>query len=438
MSKKLLALALSAALALSFGTAAIAFAEESDEISDEYKDREIIDYWYPWGGDSEVWDAWRMDEFNKSQDKYYIRGQYVPDGSGVNNGKLLAAIQSGDVPDVIITDNTNGAYTLVAQGAFEGLDDALNESGFEWDRVNPGLAELMKYDDVTYLYPCNSDAVVLFVNNKMAEEAGLDISNPPKTIEELDEWADAMTKINDDGSVDCYGFIPWLDAGADVTPWLITFGAYLYDAEEDTYTVNCTETYEIFDWMRSYAQKFDTDILTGFTSNLGGAFSPDHAFFTGEVGMTVVGNWFNEALKEYAPDLEYTMVPVPAFTEDLYGGTPLTGNVACVPVGGDCIDGAVAWMNFIQDARIMDENNKVWLSLGIFPDTWEGLSRHQEDDPDEMLVEAVTSNPNSRCYCISPKTAEISDGLKQIVDLAVYTEDDIQAALDELNDNMNS
>ena len=101
------------------------------------------EYWYPWGGDSEVWDAWRMDQFNKSQDKWYIRGQYVPESSGVNNGKLLAAIQSGDVPDVIIADNTNAAYTLVAQGAFEPLDDAMNASGFDWDRLNPSLEELM-------------------------------------------------------------------------------------------------------------------------------------------------------------------------------------------------------------------------------------------------------------------------------------------------------
>ena len=94
-------------------------------------------------------------------------------------------------------------------------------------------------------------------------------------------------------------------------------------------------------------------------------------------------------------------------------------------------------MNFIQDPNIMDENNKVWLSLGIFPDTWEGLSRHKEGDADQLMIEAVTANPNSRLYCVSPRTAEVGDGLKQIVDLSVYSQDDIQAALDELNATLN-
>jgi len=294
----------------------------------------------------------------------------------------------------------------------------------------------MRYDGQSYLYPANTDAVLLFIRNDMAEEAGLDLSNPPKTIDELDQWADAMTRINDDGSIDCYGFIPWIDGG-EMTTWGVQFGAEVYDTDTGTYNVNTPEMQAIYEWMRTYSDKFDTDILTGFTNNLGGAFSPDHAFFTGDVGMTVCGNWFCEAIHEYAPDIDYTIAPVPAATAALYGGTPLTGNVLAVPVGSDNVDGAIAWCNFIQRAEMQEANNKTWLSLGIFPEDCKELSRYKENDPAEMMVVDVTFNSNSRFFCVSPKTNELNDALKTIVDQAVYTKDDIGQALDKLTSDLN-
>ncbi|MCM1135838.1 MAG: extracellular solute-binding protein [Clostridium sp.] len=415
-------------------TSADASADAGDAV--DYSGREEIKYWYCWGGDSETWDQWRMDEFNKSQDKYYITGQYVPESSGVNNGKLMAAIQSGDVPDVIVCDNANGTYSLASQGAFEDITDAINSSGFNWDGLNSAVEPVMQYDGATYFYPANTDAVLLFIRNDMAEAAGLDLSNPPKTTAELDEWADAMTKVAADGSVECYGFIPWLDGGESGN-WSVQFGAQLYDEATDTYTVNNDKMVSMYEWMRSYAQKFDSDILMGFTSNLGGAFSPDHAFFTGDVGMTVNGNWFCEALKQYAPDIEYTIAPMPAATLDLYGGTPITANLIACPKGAKNIDGAIAWANFCQTAEIMEENNATWLSLPIFEAESQNLTRVASNDPAAIMCVEVTYNENSRFFCISPKTAQLIDNLKTALDESVYTDNDIKASLEEVDRVMN-
>lgn len=432
MAKKWMSIGLTVAMAVSLASGVTVSADE--EI--DYSGRQELKYWYCWGGDSETWDQWRMDEFNKAQDEYYITGQYVPEGSGVNNGKLMAAIQSGDVPDVIVCDNSTAIYSLVAEGAFEPLDEAMETVGFDWESVNPAVLDLMKYDGQTYLYPTNTDTVLLFIRNDMAEAAGLDVTNPPKTIDELDAWAEAMTKINEDGSVDCYGFIPWLDDGSSQN-WGVQFGASVYDAESDTYNVNTPEMVQIYEWMRSYSNKFDTDILMGFTSNLGGAFSPDHAFFTGDVAMTINGNWFCNAIAQYAPDIDYTIVPLPAISEDLYGGTPLTGNVIAAPKGSKNIEGAVAWANWCQTAEMQEGNNAIWLSLGIFPDSVTELSRYKANDPAELMVVDVTFHENSRFFCVSPKTALVLDGLKQVLDTAIYTNEDIGAALDAVNSTLN-
>lgn len=402
----------------------------------DYSGREEIKYWYCWGGDSETWDQWRMDEFNKSQDKYYITGQYVPEGAGVSNGKLMAAIQSGDVPDIIVCDNPNAAYSLSTQGVFEDITDALNASDFNWDGLNPAVEPVMQYNGATYLYPASTDVTLLFIRNDMAQAAGLDLSNPPKTTAEVDEWADAMTKIAADGSVECYGFIPWLDGGESGN-WSVQFDATLYDAATDTYTVNNENMVALYEWMRSYAQKFDSDILMGFTSNLGGAFSPDHAFFTGDVGMTVNGNWFCEALKQYAPDIEYTIAPMPAATEALYGGSPLACNVFACPKGAKNIDGAIAWADFCQTAEMQEANNVTWLAQAIFREVSEQFTRFKANDPAALMCVEATYNDKSRFFCISPETAKLIDNLKSVLDESVYTDNDIKAALEEVDRVMN-
>ena len=92
----------------------------------------VIKYWSSFSGDSAEWDQARVDAFNKIyKDKgISVEVQFVPEGAGINNGKLLSAIASGAVPDVIITDQPTSAYSYAANGSFEALDDILEKTIF--------------------------------------------------------------------------------------------------------------------------------------------------------------------------------------------------------------------------------------------------------------------------------------------------------------------
>lgn len=79
-------------------------------------------YWYPWGGDSQKWDLWRIGQFEKDNPNIKINAVYVPTDSGLSNGKLLAAIAGRSAPDLVITDSYAVAYSLAQQGALEPLD----------------------------------------------------------------------------------------------------------------------------------------------------------------------------------------------------------------------------------------------------------------------------------------------------------------------------
>ena len=227
--RAMMLLALAAAMGMTFGTAA--FAEEAktetktitvdgEELTVEVTDigkQGTFTYWSAFTGDSQTWDQWRVDAFNEAYKDLgvQVEVQFVPDGAGVSNGKLLSAIAGGTAPDLVIIDDRVSAYQYAAEGCFTPLDDTLKDIGLNVDDFFAGMKDVMYYDDTCYLIPQDSNVIMLFYNPDIAKECGLDPENPPKTLDELNAWSEAMTVQADDGSYTRMGIIPWLDSGED-------------------------------------------------------------------------------------------------------------------------------------------------------------------------------------------------------------------------------
>ena len=89
-------------------------AEELKSMGLEAEDTDLtgeFTYWSAFTGDSQVWDQSRVDAFNELYKDKGIKCnvQFVPDGAGINNGKLLSAIAGGQAPDLVICDNATAA-----------------------------------------------------------------------------------------------------------------------------------------------------------------------------------------------------------------------------------------------------------------------------------------------------------------------------------------
>lgn len=280
-------------------------AEELKKMGLEAEDTDLtgeFTYWSAFTGDSQVWDQSRVDAFNELYKDKGIKCnvQFVPDGAGINNGKLLSAIAGGQAPDLIICDNATAAYSYAANGSFEKLQPYLDEVNLDVDNFFEGCKDVIYYQDEAYLIPQDTNVMLLYYNPDIAKEAGLDPENPPKTLDELDEWAEAMTVQNEDGSYSRFGLIPWLDLKDDAFTLPFFFGADLYDSAAEKLNLTSPEVIQCMEWLQSYGEKYDPEKIQSFTSGLGGMFSPDHAFMTGKVGMTITGNWFSNALRVYA------------------------------------------------------------------------------------------------------------------------------------------
>ncbi|CAH2212158.1 ABC transporter substrate-binding protein [Tepidibacter aestuarii] len=149
-----------------------------------------IEYWYGLGGKLGENMAAAINEFNKSQDKYVIKG--IAQGSySETYQSLQASIASGNAPGVVLLDN---AYTntLANKGLLEDLnefvknDDSFNEDDFVEAFINQG-----RYSDKLYALPAYGTTQVLYYNKEAFEKAGI-------SEDSLNTWeglADAARKL---------------------------------------------------------------------------------------------------------------------------------------------------------------------------------------------------------------------------------------------------
>lgn len=396
----------------------------------------VIKYWYRFGGESEEWDKWRQEEFVKNNPEYTIEATYVPPDCGVSNGKLLAAIAANDVPDVINVANTL-SYPLAAQGAFEDLTPYMEQLGRSREDYVDSVQSMLDINGGWYLLPMETDTTLLYINNTLAKEAGLDPSNPPKTMSELDEWAQKLT-VADGADIQTMGFIPWIDGGDDTYIYAWAFGADLYDPANNTLNLASPEFVKAFQWEASYAQKYDPERIKSFTSAFGGAFSPDHAFFTNKVAMTINGNWFQNAIKEYAPDMDVSIVPMPVADdkEELYGACPLAVVTFACPKGAKNILGACKFVDYVGAAYINDDSAKTWYTAPTRKDAYEGLTLVEEKDPLYQVIQSLVSNEHSETPVLTSIRSIMYDQIQSIRDQVIYDNSDPKVLLEELQPNM--
>ena len=394
-------------------------------------------YWSAFTGDSAVWDQLRVDVFNEMYKDKGIKCnvQFVPDSAGINNGKLLSAIAGGQAPDLIISDASTAAYQYAANGSFEDMSDALQEVNLDIDSFYEGLKDVIYYKDVPYLIPQDTNVFLLYYNPDIVKEAGLDPANPPKTLDELDAWGEAMTVQEENGSYSRFGFIPWLDMQDDAFTLPFLFGADIYDANTNTLNMTDPAVVKYGEWIQKYGEKYDPEKIQAFTSGLGGMFSPDHAFMTGRVGMTITGNWFANALKIYAPDVNYEVCAIPVPEGGRANSTAFGTNVFAVPVGAENPDLAALFVKYCLSGAVNEDNFSVWRSIPVIDSEFENVSLTKNGDPMYALIREIANSPENGIPGLCAVAGELGQGILTFREGVAYGNiTDIEGELQRLQD----
>lgn len=136
-----------------------------------------------------------VEKFNeKYAGKIHVNSIYQG-GYGTAIAKLATSASTGKIPDLMQVNDTNTAYmkdTLIALTA-EQLNAASKEK-LDFDTILPSLRQYYSIGGKLVAVPFQASVLTLYYNPKLIKEAGLDASHPPKTRDELFQWAEQVRK----------------------------------------------------------------------------------------------------------------------------------------------------------------------------------------------------------------------------------------------------
>ena len=271
------------------------------------RDRVIVEYWEKWSGDEEQSMRAIVDEFNDTvgrEKKIFVR--YL--STSAIDQKTLVAIAAGVPPDIAgMWDHTLVQYA--AMDALEPLDDLARAAAIDSSIYKPAYWRACNYEGHLYALISTPGVVALLYNREAFEantdalrRAGLDPYRPPRTIRELDAYADALTS-SAGGRLDRVGYLP-LEPGWYLQYTPIWFGGSIWDEQAKRITLTDPKVIEAYDWVASYSRKLGAAEMVAFRSASGAGSnwdSPQNPFITDTVLMEQNGPWMARYFERYCP-----------------------------------------------------------------------------------------------------------------------------------------
>ncbi len=346
---------------------------------------------YCWSGEGEVKAMEQIIQtWNQANPAIQVRGI----SGATKTEEIAAAVAGGAPPDMVIMCNNQAVPGFAHDGVILPMDDLIAKSGGNTDNIFPASLAWMTYQDQLYGLPFLQDDWGFYWNTDAFTEAGLDPTKPPKTLDELWDYAKKLTKYNADGSLARAGFIPDYP-GKNLTELSQLFGCKYYDDAAKKVTVDSPECVAWFNWYKKWYDEYNkkgelTDLIASKGSE------DEDLFYTGKVAMGLFGEWVPGAAyaPNFAPDLKYETAPFPAIDPANYGAGFVNGNAFFIPKGSKDPEAAAKFGMYLMSddpSRTMAIQNasvpqlkslvadpqltgvphfKTFLDIANFPTTW--------------------------------------------------------------------
>jgi multiple sugar transport system substrate-binding protein len=290
-----------------------------------------IDVWTGWTEDAATNIEKILDGYNNSQDKVVAKHVVVPDSM---TQKLLAAISAGNPPATAVVFGASIAYQLAAQKGLMALDDVgapdQVETLKQW--MDPAIWELGVYEGKFYYASMWNQCMGCYVNTKIAAEQGVDVDNPPQTLEELDAVWEQLTTYDANGNIDVLG--------GDFTWTAMVLGRFLgqYVTEDGTQvTANHPNNVRALEWVANRWAKFGPEKMSTYYASLAGRgerSAGQDPFLSGLRATLVTGPWHYNTLRNFKPEgFEFTVWPLPGPAGQSEKGMYTYGDGWIIPVG---------------------------------------------------------------------------------------------------------
>ncbi|MGE5508385.1 MAG: extracellular solute-binding protein [Chitinophagales bacterium] len=287
------------------------------------------------------------------------------------NQKVAIAVPAGSGPDVVNL-YYGWAPKYVEAGYLQPLPtDAFPVKMLE-DEFLPML-DAVKLDGKYWGIPTAVRALALFWNKDLFKEAGLDPNKPPRTWNELQQYAVKLTKRDKNGQLVQEGYA-WNADGQDnhvfMQVLLRQWGVEPFSADNKKVLWNAKPAgYEAFRWWTDLATKYKVGEPT---------FMGDYrtAFISGKAAMMVDGSFALGTLKTKAKDINWGVTTLPVREigglKSNFGSFWLNG--LTVNAKGEKREAAIKFLKFLTSKAVMQR----WLTdVGELP-----ARQELADDPD--------------------------------------------------------
>lgn len=219
--------------------------------------------------------------------------------------KTLAGVAAGNAPDVVVID-----IRTTRQRASKNQIVDMSQYGVNSikDRFYPNLWSTGTFNGKQYGLPFNTDTRLLFYNKAAFREAGLNPNNPPKTWDDLWEYANKLDKKDSAGRYTRMGFHPLFgDFGYE--GWVMNAKSSFWDADYEVPRVNNAVAVSTLNWVKRWTDRYGSNNYAAFRASFGGGAQDE--FMSGKVPMVVKNGNYLTALRINAPQLQYGFVAVP-------------------------------------------------------------------------------------------------------------------------------
>lgn len=307
--------------------------------------------------------------------------------------KVVKAIASGANIDVAISGSVDNVGTFCSTGAFRDLNGFIERDGVDMDQLSDAAKSYTSFDGVQCALPLLADVFGLYYNTQMLASAGY--TEPPTTLEELEEIALKLTTYNEDGSIKTLGFNPLLGYYEN-SPASFAPAAGATWLEDGKSAVSQSEGWkELMTWQKEFIDEIGYEKLKAFTAGVGDEHAANMAFQSQQVAMDLNGEWRIAFLEDQVPDLDYGVAPFPVLEshEDLYGGGYSSGTIAGVAKGSKNPELAWALLHYLT----FDTDAVVTLANGLknIPSTKDALESPDLDLPDHFQTFLdIAASPN--------------------------------------------
>jgi len=310
-----------------------------------------LQVWITWGDNP----AQLQELFNRYGE---ANGVTVQVNAPVTTDQVIAALAGNDPPDILVTGGPGQTGSWAREELIAPLDDLIAMSGIDMEDMFPAPLGQCQYDGVYYCLPWGTDTYALFWNKDLFEDAGLDPDTPPQTLEELVEFADKLTIVEEDGTVSQVGFIPnfsWSHLGL----YARMFGGYWYNDDGTQVTLTSQPIVDALLWEQQFYSKYGAENVLELTSALGGYMSPDQGFYAGKIAMMVEGEWQTgpNFISNFKPELAYGVAPFPypASNPEMANTSLLEGTVVHIPSGVEDKEAAAKLLAWMMSPEILAE-----------------------------------------------------------------------------------